>query len=86
MYIKKPVYNFNTELFKDHGTFLCAVLFLSRFLASYFLLRSNIAQSAGAVEYPNPASLQRGKTLPQNGYTGYDTKHSESEVPVMLEL
>ena len=31
------------------------------------------------------ASLQRGKILP-NKYTGYDTKQSGGEVPIMLEL
>ena len=32
-----------------------------------------------------PASLQRGKILP-NECPGYDTKQSDDEVPVMLEL
>ena len=38
----------------------------------------------GAVEYTDP--LQRGKTPAPNEFHGYDTKHSNSEVPVMLEL
>ena len=42
------------------------------------------AQSAGAVEYT--ASLQRGKTPHRNERHGYDTKQSDREVPVMLEL
>ena len=41
------------------------------------------AQSAGAVEYT--ASLQRGKT-PSNECPEYNTKQSDSEFPVMLEL
>ena len=32
------------------------------------------------------ASLQRGKTPIPNEYSGYDTKQSDGEVPVMLEL
>ena len=32
------------------------------------------------------ASLQRGKTPPPNACSGYDTKQSYGEVPVMLEL
>ena len=39
-----------------------------------------LAQSAGAVE-----SLQRGKTLNQR-VSCYDTKQSDSETSVMLEL
>ena len=31
------------------------------------------------------ASLQRGKTLP-NEWPGYDTKQSDGEAPVMLEI
>ena len=32
------------------------------------------------------ASLQRDKILSPNEYTGYDTKQSDGEVPVLLEL
>ena len=35
---------------------------------------------------PEATSLQRGKTPYSNKCSGYDTKHSDSEVPVMLEL
>ena len=38
----------------------------------------SIAQSA-------TASLQRGKTLP-NEHPGYDTKQSDGEVPIILEV
>ena len=41
------------------------------------------AQSAGAVEYTNYFSAER--YLP-NECPGYDTKQSDGEVPVMLEL
>ena len=44
---------------------------------------SIIARSGGAVEYT--ASLQRGKTL-LNECPVYDTKQSDGEAPVMLEL
>ena len=43
-----------------------------------------VSQLAGAVEYA-AAPLQRGKTL-SNVCPGYDTKQSDGEVPVMLEL
>ena len=39
---------------------------------------------AGAVGYTN-CTLQRGKTPPQEG-SGYDTKQSDGEAPVMQEL
>ena len=39
----------------------------------------------GAVEYM-AASLQREKTHPHNKRPGYDTKKSDGEAPVMLEL
>ena len=45
-----------------------------------------IAQSAGGVEYTDCFSAeQRGKTSP-NECPGYNTKQSDGEVPVMLEL
>ena len=46
-----------------------------------------IAQSAEGVEYTT-ASLQRGKTphTHSNECPGYDSKQSDGEVPVMLEL
>ena len=42
------------------------------------------AQSAAVAEYTN-ASLQRGKT-PYNDYPEYDTKQTDDEAPLMLEL
>ena len=46
--------------------------------------KCNVAQSAGAVEYTNCVSVE-GQDF-SNDSLGYDTKQSESEVPVMLEL
>ena len=46
---------------------------------------SRVAQSARAVEYTDCISADGGKTLP-NECPGYDTKQSDGEVPVMLEL
>ena len=45
-----------------------------------------IAQLAGAVEYST--FLQRGKNppLPPNDYCGYETKQSDGEASVILEL
>ena len=43
-----------------------------------------IAESAGAVEYIDCFSAE-GARLP-NKCSGYDTKQSDGEVPVMLEL
>ena len=43
-----------------------------------------VAQSAGAVEYIHCISAE-GQDSP-NEYPGYDSKQSDSEVPVMLEL
>ena len=55
---------------------------LSLSLYIYIFLKSedvNFAQSVGT------ASLQRGMILP-NECSGYETKPSDGEVPVMLEL
>ena len=46
--------------------------------------QNEFAQSAGPVEYTDCTSAE-GKT-PTNEYPGYDTKQSDGEVPVMLEL
>ena len=46
-------------------------------------VKTSQAQSAGAVEYT--ASLQRGKTHPMSVLI-YDTKQSDGEAPVILEL
>ncbi len=43
-----------------------------------------MAQSAGAVEYTNYTSADGYDLL--NEYPGYDTKQSDGEVPMMLEL
>ena len=43
-----------------------------------------VAQSAGAVEYTDCTSAG-GKTHP-NECPGYDTKQSDGEVPVMLDI
>ncbi len=43
-----------------------------------------MAQTAGSVEYTNCTSAER--KYPINEYPGYDTKQSDGEVPVMLEL
>ena len=42
-----------------------------------------IAQSAGTVEYTDSTSAEG---YPTNKFPGYDTKQSDGEVPVMLEL
>ena len=44
-----------------------------------------IAQSAGAVEYTDCTSAKT-KDPPRNECLGYDTKQSDCEVPMMLEL
>ena len=49
------------------------------------IFKSNIfAQSAGAAEYTDCTSREGPDFL--NKYLGYDTKQSDGEVPVMLEL
>ena len=45
-----------------------------------------IAWLAGAVEYTNCFSEKGSKTPPSIERPGYDTKQSDGEVPVMLEL
>ena len=52
----------------------------------HFLSRIVIAQSAGAVEYTDCFSAGVGKILPRNDCPRYDTKQSDGEAPVMLEL
>ena len=48
-------------------------------------LKNSLPSRLGLYNIPT-ASLQRGKTPPPNEYPGYDTKQSDGEVPVMLEL
>ena len=48
-------------------------------------LENNLAQSAGAVEYTDCISAE-GQDRPHQVCPGYDTKQSDIEVPVMLEL
>ena len=57
------------------------------FLATKYLLthHSSIAQSAGAIEYTDYSSA-KGWDPTSNECPGYDTKQSDSEVPVMLSL
>ena len=43
-----------------------------------------MAQSAGDVEYTDCISTEGYDSL--NDYSGYDTKQSDGEAPVMLEL
>ena len=46
-----------------------------------------LAQSQLGLLNTPTASLQKGKTpIPHNMFPGYDTKQSDDEVPVMLEL
>ena len=45
-----------------------------------------LAQSAGAVEYTDFISTEGVRPPPLNKYPGYDTKQSDGEVSVMLEL
>ena len=52
-----------------------------RIISAVHLLLYRIAQSAGAAEY-----TERGKTPPHNECHGYDTKQSDNEAPVMLDL
>ena len=44
-----------------------------------------IAQSDGTVDYPN-WFFAEGEDPPPNECPGYDTKQSDGEIPVMLEL
>ena len=44
-----------------------------------------VAQSVGAVEYTDRTSAE-GLRSPTNECPGYDTKQSDGEVPMMLEL
>ena len=46
---------------------------------------NNIAQFAGAVEYTDCISAE-GYDPPDNECPAYDTKQSDGEVPVMLEI
>ena len=41
---------------------------------------------AGAVEYTDCFSAERVRSPPPNVCSGYDTKQSDGEVPVMLKL
>ena len=52
--------------------------------SNYFQSKWILAQLVGTVEYTN-FTLQKGKT-PPNEFSGYDTKQSDGEVPVMLRL
>ena len=49
------------------------------------LYKNEIAQSDGPVEYTDCFSAE-GVRPPPNECPGYDTKQSDGEVPVMLEL
>ena len=49
------------------------------------ILRTLLAQSAGAVEYTDCTSAE-GVRSPPNECPGYDTKQSDGEVPAVLEL
>ena len=53
------------------------------YLKGFHILKFYLAQSAGAVEYTDCFSAEGN---PHNECTGYDTKQSDSKVPVMLEL
>ena len=53
-------------------------------LQHYYLIVKLIAQSAGAVEYTNGFSTE-GLDTPQR-VSWNDTKQSDGEVPVLLEL
>ena len=52
---------------------------------STLLPKNKITQSAGTVEYTDCISAE-GLDSPHNKCPGYDTKQSDGEVPVMLEL
>ena len=60
-------------------------MFLSNlFFKCTFLFVNVLAQSAWAVEYTDCISAE--ELDPTNECPGYDTKPSDDEVPVMLEL
>ena len=72
-----------TEVFISYRNFLRAKNFRSTFY-SYTPSNIEMAQSAGAAEYTDYISF---KMLdPLNECSGYDTKQSDSEASVMLEL
>ena len=48
-------------------------------------IKTYIAQSVGAVKYTNGISAE-GLPPPRNECPGYNTKKSDGEVPVLLEL
>ena len=52
----------------------------------YVTLTTNLLPSWLGLSNRPTAPLQRGKTPPSNECPGYDTKQSDGEVPVMLEL
>ena len=62
--------------------------FLMKSSSSFDSTDFPVAQLSRTVEYTPTASLQRGKTPTTNNNEcpGYDTKQSDDEVPVMLEL
>ena len=49
-----------------------------------FILKVYLAQSAGIVEYTDCTSAK--VMIPANKCRGYDTKQSDCEIPVMMEL
>ena len=60
-------------------------LFKTNSLYTVIWSQVSLAQLAGAVEYTDCFSA-KGKTPPRNECPGYDTKQSDGEVLVMLEL
>ena len=64
---------------KSNGT--CIIKNLFSFQTTNYM----VAQLAGAVEYTNCTSTE-GQEPPPNKCPEYDTKQSDGEVPVMLEL
>ena len=50
------------------------------------LFKSKFTQLTGAVEYTNCTSAEGVRPTPPNECSRYDTKQSDGEVPVMLEL
>ena len=68
-----------------HNTYLARMSLWLRLVVISIFLYVSVAQSAGAVEYTDYISAEGLDPYP-NECPGYDTKQSDGEVPLRLEL
>ena len=85
MYLLLSIFYFLFIFYSTMNSFIFFNFFLIFiFLGIYFLFLFIAAQSAGAVEYSDCFSAERWDSSPQ--CPGYDTKKSDGEVSVIVEL